>query len=482
MDDNTKNIPNNTNPNTSTDSTETPFYNVMPKSLGNGPLIKAVLTQPKSNIEQPTGFTAFALKNKVIIIIITITVLLLYPSYYILNKILNKNNLTPEIEDFLKTNANKSNTKINPTQTQTSKEWLLKYFGNELCLAEEECGDSSDPDRDGLKNIEEYKKDIDPNNPDSDQDGIADGDEVNVFSSFPENPNTSGDKKYNDGDYIKGGYNVNIVDKLYTPLELSDILSKMKSSGLHQPTITTVGESLIKIYNFTNNENAENPKPTSTTKSLDPLTELDQTAEAKQDRDSQRSNSIKNISLALLKYYENNKEYPKTTSFEDMYSKVKIFTKVATNPTDPINSGEYIYTYSHSENPDDFILSFHSETQKQTIRTRSKDAMNFSKQEAQILNDEQRQTHLETLRTALLLYSDSNTTLNQDFVFPKTEELQKALIPKFISEIPKDPETGEFYEYQISETFDSFTLKAILNAPPTGRTGYLCNQEECRYY
>ena len=55
-------------------------------------------------------------------------------------------------------------------------------------------------------------------------------------------------------------------------------------------------------------------------------------------------------------------------------------------------------------------------------------------------------------------------------------------MPQFIGEIPKDPKSNEPYEYQVSETFDSFTLKSELAAPPAGRTGYLCNQEECRVY
>ena len=106
----------------------------------------------------------------------------------------------------------------------------------------------------------------------------------------------------------------------------------------------------------------------------------------------------------------------------------------------------------------------------------------YLEQEQAAIYDDQRKNNLETLRTALLLYSSNNAGGNQEYVFPLTEDYQTSLVPEFITEIPKDPKTRQPYEYQVSETFDSFTLKAILEAPPTGRSGYLCNQEECRYY
>ena len=57
-----------------------------------------------------------------------------------------------------------------------------------------------------------------------------------------------------------------------------------------------------------------------------------------------------------------------------MFDAIKIFTKVATNPQDPINKDKYIYVYISSADGKDFTLTFFSESQSQIIRTRSSDA------------------------------------------------------------------------------------------------------------
>ena len=41
------------------------------------------------------------------------------------------------------------------------------------------------PDNDGLTNLEEYQNNTDPNDPDSDGDGLSDGDEVNIYGTDP---------------------------------------------------------------------------------------------------------------------------------------------------------------------------------------------------------------------------------------------------------------------------------------------------------
>ena len=42
-----------------------------------------------------------------------------------------------------------------------------------------------DPDRDGLTNLQEYQLGTDPNNPDTDGDGLSDGNEVNKYHTTP---------------------------------------------------------------------------------------------------------------------------------------------------------------------------------------------------------------------------------------------------------------------------------------------------------
>ena len=51
-----------------------------------------------------------------------------------------------------------------------------------------------DPDRDGLTNLQEYQHHTDPHNPDTDGDGLSDGDEVLKYGTDPTNPDSDGDR------------------------------------------------------------------------------------------------------------------------------------------------------------------------------------------------------------------------------------------------------------------------------------------------
>jgi outer membrane protein OmpA-like peptidoglycan-associated protein len=59
----------------------------------------------------------------------------------------------------------------------------------------------NDPDKDKLLNDEERKIGTDPMNPDTDGDGLKDGEEVKTYKTDPLNPDTDGDK-LNDGDEV----------------------------------------------------------------------------------------------------------------------------------------------------------------------------------------------------------------------------------------------------------------------------------------
>jgi cytoskeletal protein RodZ len=69
--------------------------------------------------------------------------------------------------------------------------WLSQKFTNNgvdasgNCTNANICGDSADPDKDGLTNLDEYNYDTDPQNDDTDADGVSDGDEVFSYLSSP---------------------------------------------------------------------------------------------------------------------------------------------------------------------------------------------------------------------------------------------------------------------------------------------------------
>jgi len=63
-----------------------------------------------------------------------------------------------------------------------------------------------DDDNDGLTNLEEYQHGTDPHNPDTDGDGLSDGDEVHKYRTDPLNPDTDGDGLA-DGEEIRLGTN-----------------------------------------------------------------------------------------------------------------------------------------------------------------------------------------------------------------------------------------------------------------------------------
>jgi len=358
----------------------------------------------------------------------------------------------------------------------TPKEWREKYFPG--CTDPTSCGDEANPDRDGLSNLEEHSGRTDPNNPDSDQDGLADGDEVNVFGTDPLDSHTAKDELYSDLDYFRGGYSIS-TRLLMTPEQIKALTEKMKTFGLHQTTFKSLGEILKTLYNFSAVDSSVPPAPTPP----DGLpNEVDSSPAAQQDRDTQRSNAIKNVEIALVKYYDDNKAYPLAEDFASMFVMIKPYWKVAINPVDPINQEPYVYIYEVNETGSDFVLSFYSELAKQAIKKTAADAQKDAAfQEAEIY-DNQRQTDVERLRTALLLYSQDHIAGNQQFVFPAEDKYKAVLPPEYISEIPKDPKTGEDYEYKTSGTFDTFTIKAVLGNPAEGTTGWMCNQDECRDY
>jgi hypothetical protein len=61
-----------------------------------------------------------------------------------------------------------------------------------------------DADQDGLTNIQEIQNTTDINNPDTDADGLKDGEELTVWSTYPLTPDSDGDG-LKDGEEIQRG-------------------------------------------------------------------------------------------------------------------------------------------------------------------------------------------------------------------------------------------------------------------------------------
>jgi hypothetical protein len=463
------------------------FFNVMPKHNLQGPFVdpKIKITEVTEASAEP-GYLKFLKKSKLYVIIGLGVIIAAIAAYFLVGKLASRNYKQQNYlvkQSATQTPKPKAQTQqSSPPQPDftTPQTWRDKYFPG--CTDKTICGDDADPDHDGLTNLQEYKLGTDPNNPDSDQDGLSDGDEVNVFGTDPLNSHTANDPKYNDADFIKGGFDIK-TNKKMTPVEIAALTAKMEQFGLHEPTITTLGSALGLLYNYTVPGSTTTASSTlSVAASSSSLSGLDESVEAKQGRDAQRSDTIKNLEIALVKYQTDNQTYPMTNDFNVMYSDVKLYLKVATDPIDPINQPPYVYSYASNASGSDFSLTFFSEVAGQPISKNAADAVKDADAEQSSIYDNQRETDLESIRTALLLYSQSNVAGGQDYVFPTKDKYKIALVPQYISVIPVDPKTNADYDYEVSPTFNTFTVKTLLDNPPTGTTGYVCNQDSCQNY
>ncbi|MCX6148885.1 MAG: OmpA family protein, partial [Ignavibacteriales bacterium] len=89
-----------------------------------------------------------------------------------------------------------SSDKINGQASDLKDEFLHTYdryfnIGLGIAYAFESC--HTDVDNDGLERCDEEKLGTDPKNPDTDSDGLKDGEEVNTYKTNPLNPDTDGD-------------------------------------------------------------------------------------------------------------------------------------------------------------------------------------------------------------------------------------------------------------------------------------------------
>jgi|GEM_PF-3334980 len=461
-------------------------FNVMPRVKSDGNIVSPTIKNEEPTIIDRNIVAEQSWFSRYKFYLIGLIVLLVAGPlvYYVSTKIGGRDSESDVVlvdSPALENHTESSTASSTEAQTITTpEEWRQRYFPvdfNDPIV----CGDQADPDMDGLLNVQEYARQTDPNNKDSDKDGLADGDEIAVFMSDPLNARTSGNKDYQDADYFRGGYNLS-DDSPMTQQQKDDLGRLMSEKGLHEPTISSLGDALNDLYHFSAPVPQTQDSNATSTASTTLDSSIDLSAEAKQGRDAQRTLTIGNFGIALTKYYDDNKIYPQTSDMETMYAKVKVYMKTGANPKDPINQEPYVYRYEANADRSDFTLSYYSETVNQLIQKHSKDAYEAREKEEAAVNNDRRKTDLDTLRTALLLYSRNNAPDDESYVFPSPEEYKIKLVPDYVIQIPKDPKTGKDYDYQVSETSDSFTLKATYDYPSPGVTGYLCNIVECRDY
>jgi hypothetical protein len=467
------------------------FYNVMPKEKSTGHVVGPTLKISDSTSEQPSSQIDFFKTYKYWVIGAIGLLILAAAGYFVYTKYFSGPSDSEIAALTQQATKPKKSTTTPDSEFTTSSEWREKYFPS--CKDPKQCGDKADAENDGLTNLEEFTIKTDPNNSDCDNDGIADGDEVHIFGSNPLDKNTNADKKYTDADFINGGYNVQKDNTKYTPEELTDIKSKLDKYGVHTPTITKLKDSLTPIYHFGETTQTPSPTPEATTTPISTnsssstataLKGFDTSPSAQQDRDAKRSSTIRTIGIALVQYQTDHKALPVSSSFSDMVSQIRAYIKIATNTIDPVNKDPFVYTYTVIGDGKDFTLTYFSETQNTLIKKHLQDSIKDQAADQGDKQDQVRKNDLDSLRTALLLYSGNNAGPNQDFVFPTVSKYKADLLTNnYIGSIPKDPKTGLDYEYQVSDKFNTFTLKAKLDNPPAGTTGWMCNQEDdCDYY
>ncbi|MBL8030964.1 MAG: hypothetical protein JNK33_01415 [Candidatus Doudnabacteria bacterium] len=365
----------------------------------------------------------------------------------------------------------------------TTAEWREQYFTTATCDAAQ-CGDVEDPDTDGLTNLKEFQIGSNPTSADSDADGLADGDEVNVFGCSPLDMHTAGDAAYTDADDLKGGWDcgrpAGSADKM-TEEKLLEIQTQAKAHPLHAGTLSVLGE-MASRYQPEPESGTTAPEAHPTDVPAQLPSGFDSAPEALLERDLQRLGTIKKVGVALVKYQNDNKAVPDVPDFASLVLKLKAYITVATNAQDPVNKAPFVYTYGYLQDGQDFDLTYYSETQKQLIRYTSAQAKKDADAEGAVSRDGQRVQDLEKIRSALLIYSAATVQSSKSFNFPQAGQYKQKMVPQYMKALPVDPSTGQDYEYSAAKDGATFTLRVALENPASGTSGYACNQDACQTY
>ena len=135
-----------------------------------------------------------------------------------------------------------SNTPANvvPSTAASSSEVTASMNNDKILF-----GESVDSDKDGLDDVREKLLGTDPHNPDTDGDGLSDGDEVLIWHTNPLNPDTDGDG-FSDGSEVFHGYNPLGPGKLFN-ISTSTTATTTKSTTSTTTTKTFVTSTPTSI-------------------------------------------------------------------------------------------------------------------------------------------------------------------------------------------------------------------------------------------
>ena len=202
-----------------------PSFQVMPQ-VGGVPVPPQAHSEPMAAAPAPHPSGS---RSKLVYVILIIVALLVIAAlaYFLLGR-----------------DSNKSE----PAASKLPKTWMTQYFGSETCTDQTRCGDDADPDADGLSNYDEFRSGTAPTSNDTDGDGLADGDEVNIYNLDPTLKNT--DRRdivessgWTDGSQIQNGYDPITPGLKLTDSRIQQIQQDIQQYGLHAPTTTTLGST-----------------------------------------------------------------------------------------------------------------------------------------------------------------------------------------------------------------------------------------------
>lgn len=208
-------------------------FQVMPNLGKNSPPVSAPLPVDDYHEERPVGSSGG--RKKLAYIIIAIVALLIIGA----------------LGYFLLWQSDGENSEQAPV-SKLPASWVQKQFDTQTCTEPTVCGDDADPDKDGLKNYDEFRSGTTPSNSDTDGDGLADGDEVFIYNidptlKFTDRRDIVAQNNWTDGFQIKNGYDPLTPALKFTENRLNQISQSIQQYKLHEPTITTLGDSQTPV-------------------------------------------------------------------------------------------------------------------------------------------------------------------------------------------------------------------------------------------